>query len=86
MTETTAKEKEITQNYEVFLEKLPSLIDRHRGKYALMHSREIVGIYDTVRDAVQTGEIMYKDGMYSVQEVTDEAVDLGFQSRVMSAG
>ena len=88
MADMTAKEreyidKEVTRNCEAFEKQLPSLPGRHRGKHALMHDQKIIGMFSTVQDAVQAGEIMYKDGIYSVQEVTDEVVDLGFLSHAV---
>ena len=71
-----AREREITQNYEAFIEKLPGLLDQHRGKYALMRDRDVIDIYSTFGDAVREG-VKLEDKMFSVQKITDEIVDLG---------
>lgn len=42
----------VDSNYEAFKELLPKLIHEHRGKYALMHSNELKGIYNTFEDAL----------------------------------
>ncbi len=65
---------------------LPSLIAEHRGRYALMRQGKIISIYTTVEDAVQTGEVFYEDGMFSVQRITQEDIDLGFYSHVAYLG
>jgi hypothetical protein len=71
---------EIDQNYSFFKQNLPDLMKDHRGRYALLSGKAIVGIYDTVRDAQTTGEKLYPDGMFSIQQITDASVDLGFFS------
>lgn len=77
------KETEINENYKAFEKMLPDLLQEHYNKYALMRDKKIVAIYSTVQDAVQTGQLLYKDGLYSVQKITDVAIDLGFFSHVV---
>jgi hypothetical protein len=43
----------------------------HRGRYALLHDKAVVGIYDTLRDAQTTGERPFPDGVFSIQKVTN---------------
>lgn len=47
-----------------------------------MRSGEIVDFYVSVADADREGEVRYSDGIYSIQEVVIEPVDLGFFSHV----
>jgi hypothetical protein len=47
---------EIDQNYAFFKWRLPDLMRDHRGRYALLHDKSVVGMYDTLRDAQTTGE------------------------------
>ncbi len=70
----------LKQNYEAFQKLLPSLLPQHRGKSALMRDGELVEVYDTPRDAYVTGQKLYEDGRFSIQEVTDEVEDLGYFS------
>lgn len=77
------KETEIDQNLDFFLKQLPTLLKDNKGKYVLIRNQEIVGIYDTVRDAQLTGEKFFKDGLYSVQKVDDTSINLGFYSHAM---
>ena len=77
-----AMEREITQNYKAFLKELPGLLDQHRDKCALMRHREIVGIYPTYEHAVQAGSSLYEDDIFSVQEISDVPVDMGYYSDV----
>mgnify|MGYP006428483819 CR=1 FL=1 len=77
-------DEELDKNYAALQEKLPDLIDEYRGKFALMRDGEIVDFYDTARDAQTTGQKLYEDGIFSVQEITDSVADLGFYSYAMS--
>jgi len=74
------KQRIIDENYKVFSEKLPALIKTHAGKFVVMRNKEIVGTFDTARDAMIHGTKIYQDGLFSIQEVTQKAVDLGWFS------
>jgi hypothetical protein len=78
-----AEQNEIDKNYEAFRQKLPELLVTHAGKFALMRDAEIVEFFDTVRDAFVTGQKLFSDQRFSVQEVTDAAIDLGFFSHAL---
>ncbi|MCH8238630.1 MAG: hypothetical protein IIB62_01010 [Proteobacteria bacterium] len=74
---------QVSKNYEHFKKMLPTIINVHRNKYALMRDEEVVNYYTTVEDAVSTAQKFYPDGRYSIQKVTDEVVDLGFFSHAI---
>ena len=71
-------QSEVKRNYEAFMRKLPALLKTQRTKFALMHQRKIVEFFDTPGDAYKVGTTNYGIGRFSIQEVTDSAVDLGF--------
>ena len=71
---------EIEKNLRVFKAKLSDLKKDHKGRYVLMRHEEIFGIYDTIRDAQLTGSKVFEDGIFSVQKVTSDPVNLGFFS------
>lgn len=71
---------EIDENFAYFQTMLPDLLRDHRNRYALLRSKEIVGIYDTIRDAQTTGDRFFPDRIYSIQKVSDVPVDLEFFS------
>jgi hypothetical protein len=73
---------EVDNNFEAFQKELPNL-SAQRGKYALMRHGEIVNFYDTMNDAVSTGNTVYQDKLFSVQLVTTQPVDLGFLSHAL---
>jgi hypothetical protein len=75
-----AIQKEIDQNLEFFTKKLPDILKDHRNRYVLLHNKSISGIYDTIRDAQTAGDRLYPDKLYSIQQVTDSAINLGYFS------
>ena len=77
---------EVDDNLEYFREKLPELLQSERGRFALIRHREIIGVFDTLIDAVTAGKKLYSDRIFSIQEVTDAAIDLGFFSHAMHLG
>lgn len=75
--------KEVDQNYTAFRKMLPSIISQHGGQFALMKDRKCVAFFDTGGDAQFAGQKLYGDGKFSIQEVTQGAVDLGWYSRAL---
>lgn len=82
---TNTQEVEVDQNFEAFQALLPDIIDKCRGQHALMKNRSIVGFYATSWDAFRAGKQKFGDDAFSIQEVTDQPVDLGFFSHVAGA-
>lgn len=74
-----ARQQEIERNRVFFTGQLPNIPAERRGKFALIRHQNIVGYYDTPLDAV-TAARQYDDQIYSIQQVTDSAVNLGFFS------
>ena len=79
-TERPTQREEVERNYRAFRKRLPDILREHRNKFALMRDAEIVDFFDTGRDAFVAGSNMYSDGRFSIQEVTDQPVDLGYLS------
>jgi hypothetical protein len=75
--------EEVKRNYEAFVRKLPELFATHRGKFALMRDAEIIEFFDTSGDAYRAGRKLYPDQRFSIQEVVDSPVDLGFFSHAV---
>ncbi|MEM7042180.1 MAG: hypothetical protein AAF543_05155 [Pseudomonadota bacterium] len=74
---------EIDKNYEAFKKRLPDLAKRHPGKFALMRKEDIVQIFDSAGDARLYAEAQYKDGLWSIQQISDHILDLGFFSHAV---
>ena len=71
-------QEEVDRNYEAFQRLLPSIINQHRGKYALMKNGEIVGYYSSPIDARSAADLAFKGEMFSIQHVSDMSINLGF--------
>ena len=74
--------REVDRNYSVFTRMLGTLLRDHRDQLALMRDGEVVGFYNTPREALEAATEKFSDGIFSIQEVTDEPIDLGFWSHV----
>ena len=81
MAKVDEKDREIQRNYEAFKKQLPDLLEDHLGKFALMRGGKVVEFFDTPRDALLHGQRTFDDNLFSVQEVTEAKVDLGWFSR-----
>jgi hypothetical protein len=82
----SARQAEVDRNLDVFRKQLPELLQTHPGKFALMRHQEIVDYFDTLTDALVAGQKLYSDQQFSIQEVTESSVDLGFFSHALHLG
>ena len=73
---------EVDKNYDAFVRILGSLLKEHRDQLALMRDGSVVGYFDTPREALRAASERFSVGIFSIQEVTDEPIDLGFWSHV----
>ena len=78
MTQNTQVQAEVDRNYEEFQKMLPGLLPAYRDKFALMKGGKILGYYSTAQDAAQAAQTFIDDGLFSIQEITDTAINLGF--------
>lgn len=74
------READIRQNFLYFQGVVPSLMASHAGQYALLRARSVVAIFARPMEALEAGYAQFEDGRFSVQRVTDRALDLGFLS------
>ena len=68
----------IERNYAWFLGQLSELLPDQRGRYALIHDQQLIGLFDTPGEAEHQGELRFPNGFYSIQPVEDQAVDMGY--------
>jgi hypothetical protein len=80
---TRRKREEVDNNLKFFLEELPKIPQIQRGKFAILRNREIIGFYDTAIDAFRAASTAFSDGIFSIQQVTDTAIDLGYYSHAV---
>jgi hypothetical protein len=76
------QKQEIDRNYEAFMGMLGTILNDHRDQLALMREGRIVGYFNKPGEAYRAGVERFPDGVFSIQEVTDEPLDLGFWSHV----
>lgn len=79
-------EVEIDRNFDSFRGLLPSIVEEHRGQFAVLHRRNCVGIYATLLQAVTAASKQFDEGSFSIQEITDAPLDLGFFSHAGHQG
>ncbi|MGZ8284882.1 MAG: hypothetical protein ACXW27_16335 [Allosphingosinicella sp.] len=72
--------QEIDRNYDAFTAMLVSILAEHRDQNALMKDGRIVDYFDKPGDAYRAGLERFPDGIFSIQEVTDEPIHLGYWS------
>ncbi len=78
-----AAECEVNGNYDYYQQMLPEWRDAHLNEHALMHHQELMGFYESMRDAIQVGIKYYGLGNFSVQSIEDIPVDFGHQSNAL---
>ncbi len=69
---------EVDRNYEAFSKMLPTLLSTQRDKFALMKEQKVLGYFSTMEDARIAAEQFIPDNLYSIQQVSDTALNLGF--------
>jgi len=77
-------EAEVDRNFDAFAGILQQLLPSHRGEFALMRGGEVIEYCASESAALAAGRHRFADGIFSVQEVTDRPVDLGFFSHVIN--
>ena len=78
--ERSDQRAEVDRNYEVFRQKLPELLTTDTDRFALMRDGAIVACFDTSHEALEAGHKKFGSLPFSVQEITDQPVDLGYLS------
>ena len=82
--EEPQRRKEIDRNYDFLQRNLARLLPRHEGQYALLKDCRVEGFFDKPGEAYREGMVRFIDGLFSIQEVTREPLDLGFLSHAGS--
>ncbi|NIJ21312.1 hypothetical protein FHS95_003015 [Sphingomonas naasensis] len=74
--------QEVDANYDAFQCMLAGILASHRDQFALMRDRAVIDYFDKPGEAYREGISRFPDERFSIQEVTDEPIDLGFFSHV----
>jgi hypothetical protein len=83
--EPSAFDTEVDYNFDAFEQKLGSILPAHRGEFALLNRGNIISYFPDEASALTAGRLKFPDGLFSVQEVTDRPVDLGFFSHAINS-
>ena len=70
-------QKEVDANYAFFKEHRDEIATTNADKFVLMRNQAFIDFYSTKDDAITAGRSQYTDGLFSVQKVTEETIDLG---------
>jgi len=73
-------DQEIDANYDWFRRHLTEFVQREYGRVAVLRRCGLVGFYDSATEADARARNAFPDGIYSLQPVVQEPVDLGFFS------
>lgn len=74
------QKEQVDRNYDAFVRQLADILPEHRDEHALMRDGAIVDFFAKPGDAYRAGVARFADGIFSIQEVTDEPIDLGLWS------
>jgi hypothetical protein len=77
---------EIDRNLIAFQSVMARYLKDHRGAFAIVRKQNVVKVFDTFREAISEAHSEYEDGLFSIQEITDQPVDLGFYSHATYHG
>ena len=74
---------EVDANFDAFRLELPKLVPQYSGQFALLRHQRIEGFFEDARAALAAGVSRFGDSIFSIQEVTEQPVDLGFFSHAV---
>jgi hypothetical protein len=77
---TDAIQTEVDRNYDFFQRNLSGYLGEHAGEFALLKSAKVIDFFEGPGDAYREGLRRFSDGLFSIQPVTNEPVELGFFS------
>jgi hypothetical protein len=77
---TSDQSLEIDRNLIAFQSVVANYLSQHRGSYAVLRNQEVVDIHARLSDAIEGAHLKFEDGLFSIQEITDRPIDLGFFS------
>jgi hypothetical protein len=71
-------QEEVDENYSEFIKALPNILPAHHNKFALMKDGKIIAYFSSAEDSTTAAHLSIQDGLFSIQQVTDAVIDLGF--------
>ena len=74
---------EIAHNFDYFQRTLAEHLARHAGQFALIRSQRVIEYFCDPFDAELRGARIFGDGLYSIQQVTAEPIELGMYANAI---
>ncbi len=74
------RQSEIDHNYDFFQRRLSKWLPLHRGKFALIRSKQVIDFFDGPGEAYRAGLNRFPDEIFSIQEVEDRPAEMGLMS------
>ena len=71
------QQAEVESNYRTFLSDLPKLVQTNKGQFAVHRHQRLVDVFASFSAAIVDGNRTHPDRIFSVQEITEEPLDLG---------
>lgn len=73
---TRTLEQEVEENYQEFLKM--TFHKEDSGKWALLRRGKVADTLEAKTDADKLGSALYKDGLYSLQQIDSKKIDMGY--------
>ena len=70
-------QEEVDRNYKFFQEYKSEIPQEKYGKFVLIQNGKFIDFYTTKEDALTAGNSQFEDGIFSVQKVSNDVIDLG---------
>ena len=68
---------DVLKNYAAFESMRSGLEASHLGQFAVLHGGQLIGTYESIREARIAGNAHCGVGNYTTQEIRPEPIDLG---------
>ena len=78
-----ALSEEIARNFDHLQRSLATLLPLHESEFALLRHGAVVGFFDDAGAADRAGMDRFSDRIYSIQQITDEPIELGFYAATL---
>ena len=82
ITSRAEKMQEVTRNFAFFSTVMDDILKDHSGQYALIRQQKFVDFFESSLEAQTYAFGHFTDGLYSIQKVANEPVNLGYYSYV----
>ena len=74
-------EKEIRANYSAFVKMRFDKIEK--GRFAILKDGKLVEVMVSKNDAHKMARLLFPEGIYSIQEIDPEPLDMGFMNHAL---